>query len=449
MKPMIAILVAICALGVPAECAEPRLYPLTQQQALDESTLAPVILADRTVASQTHPDQQVRWVKVRYFSHDWKDGPWHAEMTVAMPPKIGNERLGLAAITLAGVGKRGMEPGFDVPRDLAEFTAMEFGIPVATMPQQGTHFGLTEIHALSDHLTKRFVETGDPSWLAGYCGAAVRARAVTMIGKLTGHPIHSVVHMGGSISAGQGWIWAAFDERVKGLVASGSIGPFTKIYPDRPPRQRLRILNEASDEIKGMFARHRDPINYARRISCPVLIATGSNDWASPPAVLADFVDAFAGPTCVATVPNGLHSPGTQRQAETFRMWVDHVLFKRPLSRLSVETLSYEEGRITCRTRVTGQPAVREVNLVCTPTNNPEFLGTAHTGPRNEEKDNYSQASWKVIPMTRKADVWAVTFDVPNPKCEYVACFVDVRDEFEGRPGHATSLIRRLPTERE
>lgn len=340
-----------------------------------------------------------------------------------------------------------MEPGFDALRDLAETTAIEFGIPVATMPQQGTHFGLTEIHELSDHLTKKFVETGDPSWLAGYCGAAVRARAVTMLGKLTGHPIHSVVHMGGSISAGQGWVWAAFDDRVKGLVASGSIGPFTKIYPDRPPRPRLRFLHEASDEIRQLFVKHRDPISHARRISCPVLIATGSNDRASPPAVMPEFVAAFKGPTCLATVPNGLHSPGTQRQAETFRMWVDHTLFGRPLSQLSVEGLSYEAGKVICRARVTGMSVVQEVNLVCTRTNNPEFLATSLARARTE--GNYTQARWEVIPMTRNGRTWTVTFVVPKPKPKYAACFVDVRDEFRGRPGHVTSLIWQVPTETE
>ncbi|MHC4518320.1 MAG: alpha/beta hydrolase family protein, partial [Planctomycetota bacterium] len=426
------------------ESGQPRLYPLTPQQALDETTLDPVILADRTAPSVTHPDRQVRWVTVRFFSHEWKDGPWHATMTVAMPPKIKRPCLGLAAITLAGVGKKGMEPDFDAVRDLAETTAMEFGIPVATMPQQGTHFGLTEIHELSDHLTRRFVETGDPSWLAAYPGAAVRARAVTMIGKLAGQPIHSVVHMGGSITAGQGWVWAAFDDRVKGLVASGSIGPFTKIYPDRPPRQRLRFLHEASAEIKDLFAKHRDPINYAPRIACHVLIATGSNDPASPPAVMPEFAAAFKGPASLATVPNGLHSPGTQRQAETFRMWIDHTLFGRPLSGLSIEELSCHAGKITCRATVTGRPTVKAVNLLFTRTDNPEFLATAHTVPRR--KDNYTQARWQTTPMHRDGKTWTVTLAVPNPKPKYIACFVDVRDELKGRPGHITSLIRQLPT---
>lgn len=110
IRAMISLALIAHAIDGPVEAAERQFYPLTCQQAVDESTLDPVILADRTVASRTHSDRQVRWLTVRFFSHDWKDGPWHATMTVVMPVKIRPEHLGLAAITLAGVGKRGMEP---------------------------------------------------------------------------------------------------------------------------------------------------------------------------------------------------------------------------------------------------------------------------------------------------------------------------------------------------
>ena len=439
-KSLSILLVTIASFATASEHSN---YPLTQSQALDESSLDPVILEDRTVASTTHPNNQVRWVTIRFFSHDWKDGPWHGAMTVALPPKISNNRQGLAAISVAGVGRKGMEPGYDAKRDLAEWTAMEFGIPVATMPQQGTHFGITEIHELSDYLTKRFVETGDPSWLSAYCGAAVRARAVTMLGKLTGNPIHSVVHMGGSITAGQGWVWASLDERVKGLVASGSIGPFTSIYPDRPPRSRLNFLHEAPDDIKKLFTTHRDPVSYAPRIDCPVLLATGSNDRASPPALIPEFLAAFKGPTYLATVPNGQHSPGTRMQTETFRMWVDHILFDRPLSQLSINKLSYNNGALSCEVQVKGNQEVKEVNLVYALTENPEFLNTSLTLHSN--KDNYTQAKWEVVPMIRKGGSWVVNTMVINPGATYAACFVHVSDSFAGRPGHVTSITCQLP----
>ena len=68
---------------------------------------------------------------------------------------------------------------------------------------------------------------------------------------------------------------------------------------------------------------------------------------------MPEFVAAFQGLTRLATVPNGSHSPGTQWQAETFRMWIDHTLFDRPLRHLAVEQLACEAGKITCRARIT------------------------------------------------------------------------------------------------
>ena len=58
MQSMTVILPVVFALGGQVESVRPRLYPLTRQRAVDESTLDPRILSDRTVASRTHPDRQ-------------------------------------------------------------------------------------------------------------------------------------------------------------------------------------------------------------------------------------------------------------------------------------------------------------------------------------------------------------------------------------------------------
>ena len=89
------------------------------------------------------------------------------------------------------------------------------------------------------------------------------------------------------------------------------------------------------------------------------------HDRASPPALIPDFLAAFKGPTYLATVPNGQHSPGTRMQTETFRMWVDHILFDRPLGQLSINKLSYNKGALHCEVQVKGSRSQRSKPGLC------------------------------------------------------------------------------------
>ena len=124
-------------------------------------------------------------------------------------------------------------------------------------------------------------------------------------------------------------------------------------------------------------------------------------------------------------------------------MWVDHILFDRPLSQLSINKLSYNNGALSCEVQVKGNQEVKEVNLVYALTENPEFLNTSLT--RHSNKDNYTQAKWEVVPMIRKGGSWVVNTMVINPGATYAACFVHVSDSFAGRPGHVTSITCQLP----
>lgn len=135
---ILSLLVAAGAAAQPSELPDDvrRCYPLTVRQAADWSTLEEQILADEVVGSQTHPGRKARWIKVRYFSHEWIDGPWHATTRIVMPASHKEIRPGLAVICPAGVATRGREPGFTVEQDFMERTAMEFGVPVASMPNQ-------------------------------------------------------------------------------------------------------------------------------------------------------------------------------------------------------------------------------------------------------------------------------------------------------------------------
>ena len=58
-------------------------YPLTAVQAQDASTLNKTILSDKVLASQADSTRKIRWVCARFFSHEWKDGPWHSRLGYA------------------------------------------------------------------------------------------------------------------------------------------------------------------------------------------------------------------------------------------------------------------------------------------------------------------------------------------------------------------------------
>jgi hypothetical protein len=415
-------------------------YPLTAAQARDASTLDETILSDKVLASQADPTRKIRWVRARFFSHDWKDGPWRGTVQVALPVAIAENRRGFAAMCPGGTSKKGREPGFDAKRDFVERTVLELGIPVAIIPSQGTHLGKTEIHEMSDAMTKRFVETGDPGWLAAWPGAALRARALTVIGKLAGHPIRSAVHMGTSISAGQGWVWAACDERVKGVIGTGSIGPFRKVYPERPLRKRLDFLSKAPDPVKELFVKHRDPSVFAARITVPALVVVGSNDFATPPSVLPEFVAAFRQTPHLVSVPNFGHGCGTRRHHNSFRMWIDHTLFGRPLISVTMEKIAVTDGRLACTATVSGEPTVKAVSLIYAASSNLDFLQSRYS--RAGQKDNYSKAKWTVAPMQQRGGKWTVDIPLPSGTPPHIAACVDVEEEWLGRPGYASTVVR-------
>ncbi len=79
----LALLVSI---GTEAdERSSPALWPLTVQEIRDESTLDEQIVEDSQIEHPDHPGQKVRKLVVRFFSHEFKDGPWHGRVTVYIP----------------------------------------------------------------------------------------------------------------------------------------------------------------------------------------------------------------------------------------------------------------------------------------------------------------------------------------------------------------------------
>jgi len=419
------------------------LYPLTLHQARDESTLQERILDDRVIQSRTHPSRKVRIVRARYYSHEWKDGPWYGTVSLVIPQDLPPDHRGLVVFTPGG--SINVADDLDFKKEFWERTAMDAGVVVASIPNMGKHFGLTEIHQLSDYMAEQALRSGDLSWAPNYPFVAGRARAVTLIGKLTGHPVRSVVHMGSSITASHAWIWPLFDERVKGLVATGDVGFVRDWFPLdgslRSKRTALVELSRATPELQNAAIRLADPYDFGDRIRIPVLQIVGTSDFDSPLSTVPKFLAALAGPTHLVNVPNYPHGTGSWRHVRSLRMFIEHIFFERPLTRIERVEFQQDGGQLVVKAKVTGTPTVSEVRFFYTTYSEPNFLKSSFP---NTSANNYTKAKWTSAPMNRAADRWVGTVAIPSTRPSFLAGFVDLRDEYADQPGYASSPVQQI-----
>ena len=454
--------IGIISFLAPAQVSEARepkqvraasAFPLTREEMVDERTLQPTSLDESIVERTAGSSQELRWVELRFFSHRWKDGPWYGKIHVVIPSQIAPDRRGLVA--MCPIGSAHVQRGLDVRRDFLEETARKFGIPVVSIPSMGRHFGLSQIHEMSDRLILEFLESRDPSWLPGYATSAVRARALTAVGHLTGHRVKGVVHLGSSISAHQAWIWPLYDERVKGLVATGDIGFQTDKYPTdgsfrRAKRPVFEAISKADSSLQTLLLKHSDPYLFGPRIRCAVLQVAGTNDFATPPSTLNKFLPRIAGPTRLVHVPNYAHGCGSFRHLAAFRMWIDHVFFERPLSDARITRAAYTSRRVTVTARIDGRPRIRDVRFVFATTSEPNFLRSRFL--KSTPRANHVKAKWKTIPMERvdrENNQWSVAIHIPHPAPRFIAGFVDVTDHAGQTVGYVASPMLWLTDTRE
>ncbi len=428
------------------------LFPLTTAELADETTLKPQVISESYVEPTPDANRKLRWVEVRFFSHDWKDGRWFGKIHVVIPEPIAEDRQGLVVMCPMGSGH--IQQGIDMRRDFFEQTARHFGIPVVSIPAVGEHFGHSQIHAMSDHLIMKFLDTGDPSWLPGYATCAVRSRTLTMVGHLTGHPVEQAIHLGSSISAHQAWIWPLYDRRVKAIIATGDVGFQRDKYPadrsfKRAKRPVFEAISKAGADLQTRLLEHTDPYLFGARLKCRVLQIAGTKDFASPPSTVDYFLQAIAGPTHLVYVPNYAHGTGSRRHLKAYRMWIDHVFFGRPISSVKLVNASYTGGQVTVTARLPNDaPQVQHVQFVYATSSEPDFLRSRFL--KSTPRNNHVQAKWKTVPMERRPgsdNEWTATFRPPGPASSFVAGFVDVEDQAGTTKGYAASRMIWLERE--
>lgn len=317
----LAILVSLLYLG-PLFAQAEELLPVTFEQAVDESTLQERIL-DET--QYVHPDflgKTVRVLKVGYFSHAWKDGPWTGKLEIYLPSQTAAERRGLMVMAPSSSSKTSRL--VNVEKELLAGTALHFGIPVCSIPQpRENHLGKNEVHQLFDTSIGRFIDTGDPGWIGWYPYAALNMRAYTLVGKVTGTPTRKVVHMGSSITAAMAFITATYDRRVSGVVITGNLAYEAEdALPDASDveaRQAIlrdnpilrgkrgevyRRLFDAPPETRRLFDKCFHRGRFASNIDGALLQVAGSNDFATPHLTVEEAMKALPIDNHLVYVPN-------------------------------------------------------------------------------------------------------------------------------------------------
>ena len=420
------------------------LLPVSLSAAADQSTLREVVLNERDYEHPDFPGVKARIVRVRYFSHEWKDGPWFGELRVCLPPTIKPEHRGMMAMCPAASSNT--RPGLDFLRDYLVGTALHFGIPVATIPQGGEHFGKREIHQLSDHLTGRFLDTADPSWLAVYPFAALHMRAHTLVGKIAGAPTMRVVQMGSSITAHQAWKAAYYDRRIVGLVCVGDMGLYLKTRTASVDRLRkisasrpvfVRIA-DAPSEYRDILVEHLDKALYGKKVRASLLMAVGSNDYAVSPDYLPEFLDGFPMDRHLTLSPNYPHGCGSAVHLSSFRMWIDHCLLDRPLTKVVAMKFNWSDrNTLRISAKVEGEPEVSSVKAYFVQTSEPSFRASKFSA--DAVRQNYTKAKWQEIEMSAAGGRFSADLALVADGGAYVAFWVQASDTASRTPGHAAS----------
>lgn len=123
-------------------------------------------------------------------------------------------------------------------------------------------------------------------------------------------------------------------------------------------------------------------------------------------------------------------------------MFIDHVLFERPLSTVESWEVAYAGGKLQASAVLQGSPKLQEVQLAYTSYSDAKYLRYLRSVDfADAPQYNHTKAKWTTVPMQPDGSKWSVAIDIPGPQPEFVAAFIDVKDEYRGKPGYVSSFV--------
>jgi PhoPQ-activated pathogenicity-related protein len=377
MKPLHAAFV-LCALVLPAAADGPR----PKKTPLDDYLAGP----DPTFAwklVKTIPGDGVTSYVLDLRSQTWRSTPevdrpvWQHWLTITRPDKVASD----TALLMIGGGRNGGEAPAPAPGD-ADRARRSHTVVVSLgqVPNQPLVFNKDGKGRVEDDLLAychiRFLETGDPTWVARLpmVKSAVKAMdaATEFLASAEGGKvaIKAFVVTGGSKRGWTTWLTGAVDPRVKAIIPvvidvvnvrpsmmnhyaaygfwAPAIGNYSEQHRvmDRWDAPRMEALNKIED-----------PYFYLDRLTLPKYVVNAAGDQFFTPDSSKFYFDDLKGPKYLRYVPNGDHSLRGTDAADSILAFYRAVVAGTPLPKF--QWTMEKDGSIT----VAAETKPREVNL--------------------------------------------------------------------------------------
>jgi PhoPQ-activated pathogenicity-related protein len=353
--------------------------------------------SDRTALDEyvAKPDPSYSWKLVRTIpgkghttfvvdmkSQAWRSSPevdrplWQHWVTITKPDEV---KYDTAFLLIAGGSNDRVAPNKPDAITLAFAKATHsVAVELTMIPNQPLVFNSDGVQRKEDDLIcyswVKYMDTGDPTWLARLPMVKSAVRAMDTVSDLLASekggktPINKFVVAGGSKRGWTTWLTGAVDKRVVAIVPAVidvlnvracsanhfcSYGFFTPAVGDYI---RHGIFERSDTPQYAELLKIEDPFSYRHRLTMPKFIVNGAGDQYFPPDSSKFYFDELKGVKYLRYVPNADH--GLNPDAlQSILAFYNAILRGSPLPKFSWKLES--DGSI----RVHTEDKPREVNL--------------------------------------------------------------------------------------
>lgn len=457
MKNIFYFLVCWMLLGIGSAHAQSQDAELAKYfnsgEILDESTLGTMISEDQVVHSVARPGKNVRVIKLKFTSQNWKGMVWTHPARIYVPDGykgggnagiIGTERnffddANWNRLTIPGTLLRTEE-------QYAEATAIDLGLPIMIFSNPAEDFMGMDESDLMGYALKKVRETQDLGWNGYIPITRAYLRAITLMHSLHGVQTERAVMMGCSkrgvavsLATGTG------DDRVAGVMATCFYGGnnlyslakrFAEFGPTvrGPAKDRAgpgfqpaeAVLRMYNNPVGLKMLSHFDPYMWRDKIKARYLVALGTNDEFYALGSANSMLTEMRGDKAFLAVDNLTHTWVSQKHLAAWRMWLAHTFLNRHIPTIDSKAV-VKEGMLLVSAKIGSETQPVSVRLLYS---------------YNNVFADWRKAKWQSMDMQRASAEYSA--QVPLKEGHKLAYYVEVEDVGQGGAGYVSSLVERV-----